>query len=75
MDEKTSVLFLTEVLDDTLTPHGGLVENLGSIEDEFSEQYSDTQRNVVLNELIINWFHPSWSASVIKLLIHVINHP
>jgi hypothetical protein len=75
VNELTSVLFQAQILYYALSPHRSLIEYLWTVQHQFGQENPHTQHHILLNQLIVNWLHPGRSATVIKLPVHVVNHP
>ena len=75
MNELTPVLFQTQILYYALPPHRGLTEYLRPVQHQFGQENPHTQHHILLNQLVVNWLHPGGSATVIKLPVHVVDHP
>jgi len=72
MNVLASILLETQIFYKTLSPHCCLTKDVRSIKNDFSKQNPDTQGNIICNELVIKWFHPCGSASIIELFVHVV---
>jgi hypothetical protein len=75
VNELTSVLFQAQILYYAVSPHRGLTEYLWTVQHQFGQENPYTQHRILLNQLIVNRLHPGRSATVIKLSVHVVDHP